>query len=126
MDEREMMDLVERAIRNARAAWSRAHQGLPTNPMTRTAAIPAVGILAAAILNRLPMDDELITETARRAIVMARNAWQQAGEGAPSNPMARTAEKAAIGVVAAGIVNHPGLSLESATDTGRRCLAGKG
>ena len=114
MDDREMMEIVERAIRNARTAWTRANQGLPTNPMTRTAAIPAVGILAAAILNRLPADDEEITETARKAIVMARAAWQRTGEDTPSNPMARTAEKAAIGIVAAGIVNHPDLSLESA------------
>ena len=112
MDEREMKELVERAIRNAQTAWSRAHEGLPTNPMTRTAAIPAVGALAAAILSRLPADDEAITEAAYKAILMARRALQDHGGDAPSNPMARTAERAAVGVVAAGIVNHPGLVVE--------------
>ena len=107
MDERAMMDLVKRAIADARDAWARAHRGLPANPMTRTAAIPAVGILAASILNRLPMDDEAVTELARKAIEVARRAWEESDEDAPSNPMARTAEKAAIGIVAAGILNHP-------------------
>lgn len=112
MNEREMKGLVERAIRSAQTAWTRAHEGLPTNPMTRTAAIPAVGALAAAILSRLPADDEAITEAAYKAILMARRAMQEHGGDAPSNPMARTAERAAIGVVAAGIVNHPDLALE--------------
>jgi hypothetical protein len=112
MNEREMKGLVERAIRNAQTAWSRAHEGLPTNPMTRTAAIPAVGALAAAILSRLPADDEAITEVAYKAILMARRAMQEHGGDAPSNPMARTAERAAVGVVAAGIVNHRDLALE--------------
>ncbi len=107
MDEQAMTDLVKRAIGDARDAWARAHRGLSTNPMTRTAAIPAIGILAASILNRLPMDDEAVTELARKAIEMARRAWEECGENAPSNPMARTAEKAAIGIVAAGILNHP-------------------
>ena len=107
MDERVMMDLVKRAIGDARDAWARAHHGLPANPMARTAAIPAVGILAASILNRLPMDDEAVTELATKAIEVARRAWEECGDDAPSNPMARTAEKAAIGIVAAGILNHP-------------------
>jgi len=111
MNEREMQGLVDRAIRSAQAAWSRAHEGLPTNPMTRTAAIPAVGALAAAILSRLPADDEAVTEAAYQAILMARRALQEHGGDAPSNPMARTAERAAVGAVAAGIVNHPGLAL---------------
>jgi hypothetical protein len=122
MEQREMKDLVERAIRNARIAWSRAHRGLPSNPMTRTAAIPAVGTLAAAILNRMPMDDEAITQVASDAIAMARDAWVDAGADTPSNPMARTAEKAAIGIVAAGIINHPGLSLANRTEVGQGCL----
>lgn len=112
MDEREMKDLVERAIRSAQTAWARAHEGLPTNPMTRTAAIPAVGALAAAILSRLPADDEAITETAYKAILMARRAMQDLGGDAPSNPMARTAERAAVGVIAAGIVNHSRVVVE--------------
>ena len=112
MTEREMKELVDRAIRSARTAWSRAHEGLPTNPMTRTAAIPAVGALAAAILARLPADDEAITETAYNAILMARRALQEFGGDAPSNPMARTAERAAVGVIAAGIVNHPSFAVE--------------
>jgi hypothetical protein len=113
MNERDMNELVERAIRNAKRAWTRAHEGLPTNPMTRTAAIPAVGALAAAILSRLPADDEAITDAAHKAILMARRAMQEIGGDAPSNPMARTAEKAAVGVIAAGIVNHPNLVVES-------------
>jgi hypothetical protein len=112
MNEREMKDLVERAIRSAQTAWARAHEGLPTNPMTRTAAIPAVGALAAAILSRLPADDDAITETAYKAILMARRAMQDLGGDAPSNPMARTAERAAVGVVAAGIVNHSSVVVE--------------
>ena len=106
MDERAMTDLVKRAIGDARDAWARAHRGLSVNPMARMAAIPAIGIIAASILNRLPMDDEAITEQARKAIEMARRAWEESGEDAPSNPMARTAEKAAIGIVAAGILNY--------------------
>jgi len=123
MEQREMRELVGRSIKSARTAWARAHQGLPSNPMTRTAAIPAVGTLAAAILNRMPMDDEVITRVAQEAIAMARDAWQDSGADTPSNPMARTAEKAAIGIVAAGIVNHPGLSLPTQAAAGRECLA---
>jgi hypothetical protein len=106
MDERAMTDLVKRAIGDAHDAWGRAHRGLPANPMARTAAIPAIGIIAASILHRLPMDDEAVTELARKAIEVARRAWEESGEDAPSNPMARTAEKAAIGIVAAGILNY--------------------
>jgi hypothetical protein len=84
--------------------------------MTRTAAIPAVGALAAAILSRLPADDDAITETTYNAILMARNALQEFGGDAPSNPMARTAERAAVGVIAAGIVNHPRLAVEPEED----------
>jgi len=106
MDEQAMTDLVKRAIDDARDAWSQAHQGMPSNPMTKTAAIPAIGIIAASILNRLHSSDEEITDTARKAIVTARRAWEQSAADTPSNPMARTAEKTVIGILAAGILNY--------------------
>jgi len=105
MDERAMTDRVRRAIEDARRAWTQANQGLPSNPMTKTAEIPAVGAIAASILNRPSLSDEEIVDTARQAIVMARRAWEQSGADAPSNPIARTAERAVIGILAAGILN---------------------
>jgi len=105
MNENDMTRTVERALVAAGAAWAEAHRGLPENPMTRTAAIPAIGIIAASILNRMTDSDERARAEAVEAIHIARRAWERADLQVPSNPMAKTAEKAAIGILAAGVLN---------------------
>lgn len=91
----------------ARRAWDRAYAGTSSNPMTQTAAIPAVGALAAALLDRVDeADEETLTSAAVAAIRTARGAWERTADDVASNPMARTAERAVIGILAAGLLNH--------------------
>jgi hypothetical protein len=79
--------------------------------MTRTAAIPATGVLAAALLGRLDEDDGALVASATRAIVAARRAWQLTHDRSPGNPIAATAEEAVVGILAAGLLTHrdPGI-----------------
>jgi hypothetical protein len=105
MSETHATDVVEKAIETASAAWTEAHRGLPANPMTRTAAIPAIGIIAASILTRFADGEDDAAAAAVEAIATARQAWERSSLEIPSNPMAKTAEKAAIGIIAAGILN---------------------
>ena len=105
MSEMQETELIEKAIETASAAWSEAHRGLASNPMTRTAAIPAIGVVAAAILTRLAHGEGEAKAAAVEAISTARRAWERCSLEVPANPMAKTAEKAAIGILAAGILN---------------------
>mgnify|MGYP000612114099 CR=1 FL=1 len=50
MDDEKLLARLARAVETADKAWTNAHRGLPKNPMTRTAAIPAAGILFQANL----------------------------------------------------------------------------
>jgi hypothetical protein len=103
--------LTRRALEIARTAWREAHRGLPNPPMTRSADVIAVAAIAASLLARL--DDraagaeapELAAE-AGEAIRVARAVAQQLGEPAPGNPMMRAAEKSAVGILAAGLLNR--------------------
>jgi hypothetical protein len=105
MSELATTTVVEKSIEAAIAAWSEAHRGLPENPMTRTAAIPAIGIIAASILTRLPGGEDDAVAAAVEAISIARLAWERSSPDVPGNPMAKTAERTAIGILAAGILN---------------------
>jgi hypothetical protein len=108
MEQQDVMDAVTRAIRSAREGWARAHHGMPSNPMTRAAAIPAIGTIAASMMNRPEEDEEALTEMAARAVAIAKLAWEHSGERGAAGPMARTAEKTAVGIIAAGILSyHP-------------------
>jgi hypothetical protein len=107
MDEERMTERMVRALRVAQAAWDDAHQGLPSNPMTRTAAIPAAGVLAAALLPCLDEDDAALRARAKQAIVIARRAWQRTHRETSGNPIAATAERSVIGILAAGILTQP-------------------
>ena len=107
MDEERMTDLTARAVQVAQAAWDQAHRGLPSNPMTRAAAVPATGVLAAALLKHLDdEDDPTITARAKQAILVARRAWQRTHAETGGNPIAMTAEKSVVGILAAGILNY--------------------
>jgi len=112
MEQQDVMDAVTKAIRSAREGWARAHHGMPTNPMTRAAAIPAIGTIAASMMNRPETDEAELAEMAERAVAIARLAWEHAGERPPAGPMARTAEKTAIGIVAAGILSYHASALK--------------
>jgi hypothetical protein len=105
MDDTQRTARLERAVRIAREAWRQAHGGA-VNPMTQTAAIPAVGALAAALLARLDGDDDAALEQATLdAIRVAQAAWARTAEDVASNPIARTAEKAVIGILSAVLLN---------------------
>lgn len=121
MDEVRLAGRLERALRAARGAWESAHHGAPRNPMTQTAAIPAVGALAAALLDRVDgTDDEGLVSDAIAALRVARSAWERTADDAASNPMARTAEKAVIGILAAGLLNHERTANGETFDVGPR------
>jgi hypothetical protein len=110
MSDEEMTRNAKRALELARDAWAEAHRDLPSNPMTRAAAIPAAGALAATLLAQLDEDDVTLRERVVAAIVSARRAWEQTHAETAGNPLAATAERAVIGIVAAGILNcrYPG------------------
>jgi hypothetical protein len=107
MDEQRLAARLERALGVARSAWQHAQHGAPRNPMTQTAAIPAIGALAAALLGGIDDadDDRALLERATAALRIARGAWERTADDVASNPMARTAEKAVIGILAAGVLN---------------------
>lgn len=106
MTDEQVVERTSRAIEIARRAWDNAHRDGPRNPMTRAAAIPATGILAAAVLPWLDgEDDDASVRHVERAISLARRAWQQGRQEPPGNPIAATAEKSVIGIIAAGILN---------------------
>ena len=104
--ESELTQLTKRAIEIATKAWDEAHRGLPTNLMTRAAAIPATGILAAAVMNQLDEDDQAIIQRTEEAIRVARRAWELTSSEPPGNPIAQVAGKSVIGIIAAGILNY--------------------
>ena len=106
MDVDRMTEQTARALRLAQAAWEHAHRGLPQNLLTRTAAIPAAGVLAAALLNRLHEDDATLTARAEQAILVARRAWERTHFETSGNPIAMTGEKSVIGILAAGILSQ--------------------
>ena len=114
MHDRQGTERIEKAIEIASAAWSEAHRGLPTNPMARTAAIPAIGVVAASLLSRPAEGGRDSKAEAVEAISKARLAWGRCNIEIPTNRMARTAEKAAIGILAAGILNAADLQRERA------------
>lgn len=107
MDEERMTRDLTRAIGLAQEAWKEAHRGLPSNPMSRAAAIPAAGVLAAALLPQMGEDDTGLAHRARRAIAIARRAWQQTHAETGGNPIAATAEKSVIGILAAAVLAAP-------------------
>jgi hypothetical protein len=104
-DERAVQAAVK-AIEAAGRAWQRAHRDLGSSPMSRTAAIPATGILAAAILDEPEEHAEALTARAERAVAIARRAWEITHRDPPGNPIAATAEKSVIGIVAAGVLRY--------------------
>ncbi len=107
MDQDKLTDLTQKALEISKAAWDNAHAGLPSNPMTKAAAIPAAGILAASILNEIEKRDAAeLTERVEEAIAIARKAWALTHRQPPGNPIAATAERSVIGIIAAGILNH--------------------
>jgi hypothetical protein len=106
MDDDKLLAHLSRAIETADKAWSNAHRGLPKNPMTRTAAIPAAGILAATLLDQIDADPDRVLRRVERAIVIARRAWERTHHQTAGNPMAATAEKSVIGILAAGILKY--------------------
>ena len=74
--------------------------------MTRTAAIPAAGILAVTLLDQIEGDPERLLARVERAIVIARRACERTHHHSAGNPMAATAEKSVIGILAAGILKY--------------------
>ena len=106
MHEEQMTRLVVRAIEVSRTAWDRAHEGLPSSMMTRSASIPATGILAVTLLEQLDEDDATLAARAETAIRIARRAWEQTHRELPGNPIAMTATRSVVGILAAGILNH--------------------
>ena len=116
MDERQMVERARKAIEVAEAAWTEAHRGLPRNPMTKTAAIPGTGILAAAVMDQIGEDDSDLQVRVERAIVMARHAWELSHVEAPGNPLAVTAQRSVIGIIAATVEigTHMGNGAEAA------------
>jgi len=107
MDEERMTERTARAVAVAQAAWVEANRGLPSNPMTRAAAIPATGVLAAALLAHLDLDDATLATRTRQAVAVARRAWQRTHTESGGNPIAATAEKSVIGILAAAILSQP-------------------
>jgi len=103
-------EVAGRAVRIARDAWRTTHRGLPNPPMTRSADVVAVAALAASMIARLDRstcaDDARLETEAADAIQTARAVAHQLAEPAPGNPMMRAAEKAAVGILAAGILNR--------------------
>ena len=71
----------------------------------------AITCIAASMLNRTDADEAELAQLAAKAIAIARVAGERSGEAVPSGPMARTAEKTAIGILAAGILNTHAASL---------------
>jgi hypothetical protein len=106
MKDEEAVQAAVRAIEAAHEAWDNAHRDRGSNPMTRTAAIPGTGILAAAILDQPGCEPELLTAQAERAVAIARRAWDLTHRDPPGNPIAATAEKSVIGIVAAGVLRY--------------------
>jgi len=108
MDEDGTIRRLGRALELADRAWNNTHRGLPSNPMTRAAAIPATGILAAAVLDQMDpagADDAEIQSRIETAITVARHAWELTHRETPGNPIAATAARSVIGILAAGILN---------------------
>ena len=108
MSDEQIVATTRRALEIAEAAWRQAFDGLPSNPMTRTAAIPAIGILAATLLDQLDDDDAAVRQRVEQAIHASRQAWELTHVESPGNPMAATASRSVIGILAAGILNHAG------------------
>ena len=106
MKDEEAVEAAVRAIETAREARDNAHRDRGSNPMTRTARIPGTGILAAAILDQPECDTEDLTAQTERAVVIARRAWERTHREPPGNPIAATAEKSVIGIVAAGVLRY--------------------
>lgn len=106
MTDERILDLMSRAIETAGKAWTNTHRGMGKNPMTRTAAIPATGILAATLLEQIEDEPDRVLARAERAILIARRAWERTHRESPGNPMAATAEKSVIGILAAGILKY--------------------
>jgi hypothetical protein len=106
MDETKLVERTRKAIEVAEAAWTEAHRGLPRNPMTKTAAIPGTGILAAAVMNQIGEDNSDLQRRIERAVVMARHAWEASHVEAPGNPLAVTAQRSVVGIIAAGILTY--------------------
>ncbi len=107
MDQNKLTELTQKALEISKAAWDNAHAGLPSNPMTKAAAIPAAGILAASILSEIEKrDTEELIRRVEEAIEIARKAWAETHRQPPGNPIAATAERSVIGIIAAGILNH--------------------
>ena len=106
MSDEQLVESTRRAVEIAESAWKQVYRGLPSNPMTRTAAIPATGILAAALLDQMDDEDAVLRDRAERAIRAAREAWELTHVETPGNPIAATAARSVIGILAAGILNH--------------------
>ena len=106
MKDEEAVEAAVRAIEAAQKAWDRAHRDRGSNPMTRTAAIPGTGILAAAFLDHPGGDVEEMAALAERSVAIARRAWDLTHRDPPGNPIAATAEKSVIGIVAAGVLRY--------------------
>lgn len=120
MEDERILDLLGRAIETADRAWTETHRGLPKNPMTRTAAIPATGILAATLLDQIEDHPDRVLARAERAIRVARRAWERTHHESAGNPMAATAEKSVIGILAAGILKYEWEREERGTTEARR------
>lgn len=109
MDDAVTLERTERCLRAARLAWTRAHRGLPGSPMAQAAGIPATGAIAAALLQAVDcLDDAALAGRAERAIRLARQAWERTHPDTPGNPIAATAQKSVVGIIAAGILNDEG------------------
>ncbi len=106
MRDEEVVEVVARAIEAAHRAWDHAHRDTTSSPMARTAAIPATGIMAAAILDDPEGEARDPAAEAERAIRIARRAWELTHRDPPGNPIAATAEKSVIGIVAAGVFRY--------------------
>jgi hypothetical protein len=106
MQDEQAVQAAARAIEAARKAWDSAHRDRGSNPMARTAAIPATGILAAAMLDQPEGDVDALAAQAERAVAIARRAWELTHRDPPGNPIAATAEKSVIGIVAAGVMRY--------------------
>lgn len=106
MKDEDVVEVAARALEAAHRAWHRAHRDATSSPMARTAAIPATGIIAAAILDDPAGEAGDPSPDAERAVRIARRAWERTHRDPPGNPIAATAEKSVIGIVAAGVFRY--------------------
>ncbi len=106
MEDEQALQAAVEAIEVASRAWGNTRHGKSSRPLDRAAAIPATGILAAAILDRPDEDLASLTAETERALAIAQRAWEKTHRSSPGNPIAATAEKSVIGILAAGILRY--------------------